>query len=356
MTVYACLECGEKVSSTAGHSCVACGGMIGLPNGITFDREKISEGAPGIWRYKDSFGLPHQAPILTLGEGNTPLVPIEGVGGKLFLKLESTNPSGSYKDRLAAVLVSALDAGGVKSAVEDSSGNAGAALAAYAAVAGIKARVFVPESASGPKRDQIERYGAEVVAVPGPRQAATDAVMDEVRQGAVYASHAFLPQGLAGVATIAYELVEDLGRVPGVVMAPVGHGGLLLGIVLGFDALLDAGEIDELPKFIGVQARKNAPLWAAAKGLEFVPAPTIAEGIAVRRPARMRELLDLSSCGIVQFVVVEEEQIQHGWVALAHHGFYVEPTSAVIWDAFSQTQKELISPVVAVISGHGLKA
>jgi len=283
-------------------------------------------------------------------------VPVQAHGTDLFLKLESSNPSGSYKDRLAAVLVSALASSGVQSAVEDSSGNAGAAFAAYAARAGIRAEVFVPELASGPKRAQIERYGASVVPVPGPRQAAADAVMQAVRQGSVYASHARLPQGLAGVATIAYELVDDLGRAPGAVLAPVGHGGLLYGIILGFQALLQAGEIEQLPDFIGVQARQNAPLWSVVEGRNFVPGTTVAEGIAVRQPARMRELISLQRRGVVDFVAVDEEQIRSGWKALASSGFYAEPTSAVVWEAYRQTHQTLKPPVVAVISGHGLKA
>jgi len=356
MTLYACLDCGETAPSAVVHRCPACGGMFGIPDGITFDRKALIPDAPGIWRYRETFGLPGTAPLLTLGEGNTPLVPVQAHGTDLFLKLESSNPSGSYKDRLAAVLVSALVAGGVQSAVEDSSGNAGAAFAAYAARAGIRAQVFVPESASGPKRAQIERYGAAVVPVPGPRQAAADAVMQAVRQGSVYASHAWLPQGLAGVATIAYELVAELGSVPGSVLAPVGHGGLLYGIILGFQAMLRAGEIESLPHFVGVQARQNAPLWSAAEGREFVPGTTTAEGIAVRQPARMQELMDLQRSGSVQFVAVEEEQIRSGWKSLAASGIYAEPTSAVVWDAYLQTHQALQPPVVAIISGHGLKA
>jgi len=356
MTVNACLDCGEKMTSASVFRCEKCGGMFGVPDGIAFDPEKILPNFPGIWRFRGSFGLPDGSPILTLGEGNTPLVPVQILGHELYLKFESCNPSGSYKDRLAAVLVSALAGSGVHSAVEDSSGNAGAAFAAYAALAGIKAKVYVPESASGPKRIQIERYGAQVINVSGPRQAAADAVMQAVRQGAVYASHALLPQGLSGIATIAYELVEELGRAPGAVLAPVGHGGLLLGIVLGFQALLAAGEISELPVLVGVQARNHAPLWAAANQKAFAPRPTAAEGIAVAKPARMRELLDLHKKGVVRFAAVDEEDILSGWEVLAHHGVYAEPTSAVVWQAFLQTQSELRSPVVAVISGHGLKA
>jgi threonine synthase len=183
-----------------------------------------------------------------------------------WLKLESLNPTGSYKDRGSAVLLSALAARGVTYAVEDSSGNAGASFAAYAARAGISARVFVPESASGPKRAQIEAYGADLVGIPGPRSAAAEAVLKEARAGAAYASHAYLPFGLAGIATIAYELWEQMGSVPGTVVAPVGHGGLLLGIMRGFAGLRAAGLIVRRLYYAGVQARACAPVWEAFTG------------------------------------------------------------------------------------------
>ncbi len=123
-----------------------------------------------------------------------------------------------------------------KSAVEDSSGNAGASFAAYAARGGIKARVFIPESASGPKRRQIETYGAELIPVSGPRSAAAEAVEREAQAGEVYASHAYLPFGMAGIATIAYEIFEQLGRAPGTVIAPAGHASLVLGYSARFQS------------------------------------------------------------------------------------------------------------------------
>jgi len=356
MTVYACLACGERLPLAPAHRCERCGGSYSLPDGITLRRDTIDPRAPGIWRYRDSFGLPEDSPVLTLGEGNTPLVAVQLFGQELMLKLESCNPTGSYKDRLAAVMVSDLVGRGVTGAVEDSSGNAGAAFAAYAARAGMAAKVFVPQSASGPKRSQIERFGAEIVTVPGPRQAAADAVMEAVWQGAVYASHAYLPQGLTGVATIAYELVDDLGQPPGAVLAPAGHGGLLLGIALGFQALKEAGEIESLPDLVGVQALNNAPLWAAAGGSKPSFGTTAAEGIAVTQPARMTELLALHQRGVVRFAAVKEPHIHSGRTALSRLGIDAEPTSAVVWDAFRQTRQTLTPPVVAVISGHGLKA
>jgi len=219
--------------------------------------------------------------------------------------------------------------------------------------------VYVPSSAAGPKLAQIERFGVEVVPVPGPRQEAANAVLAEAAHGSVYASHAYLPHGLAGIATIAYELIEQLGQVPGTVVAPVGHGGLLLGIVLGFQALLAAGEIKSLPQFVGVQAAENAPLWAAAKGQNYRAGSTIAGGIAVSEPVRAPELLDLYRQGAVDLVTVPEDEIRAGQQALARQGIDAEPTSAVVVDAcrqlFARGESHSGGPVAAVVSGHGLK-
>ncbi|MEJ2137716.1 MAG: pyridoxal-phosphate dependent enzyme, partial [Desulfofustis sp.] len=336
MTVFACLDCGEPHRGVSHFRCQSCGGIYGLRAGIHFDPKRIETTQPGIWRYRQTFGLPENAPVLHLGEGGTPLVAAEVDGFPIWLKLESSNPTGSYKDRLASVMVSLLAAEGVESAVEDSSGNAGAAFAAFCARAAIQARVFIPESAAGPKRAQIERFGAEVVAVPGPRQAAAEAVLAEADRGAVYASHAFLPHGLTGVATIAYELVDQLGCAPGVVITPVGHGGLLLGIVLGFQAMQAAGVIKGLPNFIGVQAAENAPLWAASKSQQFQPGNTIAGGIAVTDPVRAPELLKLHRMGVVNIGTVNEEEIRAGQRVLTHQGFDAELTSSVVVDAYRQ--------------------
>jgi threonine synthase len=147
------------------------------------------------------------------------------------------NPTGSFKDRGSAVLVSALKAAGVEEVVEDSSGNAGASLAAYAARAAIQARIYVPEYASGPKRLQISAFGAQVVQIPGPRSATAEAVQREAKEGIAYASHAYLPHGIAGIATIAFEIAEQLKGSPGTVITPVGHGTLLLGLHRGFHAM-----------------------------------------------------------------------------------------------------------------------
>lgn len=335
--------------------------MFGLASGIQLVQNDIERKLPGIWRYGHSFGLPASAPVVTLGEGDTPLIEGYGFGKKLAFKLEYLNPTSSFKDRGTAPLASFLLARGVEEAVEDSSGNAGASFAAYSARAGIKAQVYVPSYASGPKRKQIEAFGAELESIEGTRSAAAAAVVKAAEGGAVYASHSHMPFGLPGIATIAYELVDQLGGAPGSVVAPVGHGSLLLGIAAGFSALRATGIIQNQPVLVGVQARPCAPLWALATqgpaGLAWVTeGETVAEGVRVLQPLRGDELLAAVETSRGHFVAVEEEQILPARDALAKLGLFVEPTSALVWAALEQVAEELPEPIVLILTGSGLKA
>ncbi len=154
----------------------------------------------------------------------------------------------------------------------------------------------MPESASGPKRRQIEQYGAELISIPGPRSEAARAVLHAVESGQAYGSHAFLPFGIPGIATIAYELMEQTGGNIGTVIAPVGHGALLLGVMRGFTALQTAGKLKSQPYYVGVQAKNCSPMAQAFQfGLEkLASAPeggTVAEGVRVSSPVRVRAIL-----------------------------------------------------------------
>ena len=303
--------------------------------------------------------------MVSLGEGNTPLVWAEVLGRKVAFKCEYQNPTGSFKDRGTATLVSFLSSRGITQAVEDSSGNAGASFAAYASRVGIQATVFVPETASGPKRRQIEAYGAEVVAVPGSRANTAELTKRAAEKGLVYASHAYLPFNRPGYATLAYEVVEQLGGPPGSFLCPAGQGGLLLGAARGFAALQASGIIRQAPRLIGVQAQACAPLFAfyqaGIPGLEsIVDELTVAEGIRVRNPVRLQAVVQVVAASRGRFLTVSEADIPPGRDELAHRGFYVETTSAVVWGALVQMLStndfdQIPEPVVVVLTGSGLK-
>lgn len=362
MTEIICKQCRVPYPEEgAPHRCPECGGYFRFDGNFPFEPSRIEAHLPGMWRYRHAFGLFPGAPVVSLGEGTTPLVWEECEGLPVGLKMESLNPTGSYKDRGSAVLVSQLARRGVRAALEDSSGNAGASFAAYAARARMRARVFVPESAAGPKRRQIEMYAAELVRVPGPRSAAAQAVLDEVAKGGVYASHAFMPFGLAGIATIAYEVWESLGKkAPGSIIAPTGHGGLLRGIIMGFQSLQEAGLVEGAPYYVGVQAAACAPIAAAyEQGPEAMEAVeeglTVAEGVRVRQPSQAEWLLGAVSGGRGEFIAIEERAILPAMGELGERGIYVEPTAALAWCALKECIGDLPGPVVAIITGSGLK-
>jgi threonine synthase len=343
------------------YRCPKCGGIFDFEPFPKFDAEKIEPAAIGMWRYRNMFDLPSGNPEVTLGEGNTPLLWLKTEGEAVGVKCEHLNPTGSYKDRGSAVLASHLAGRGINLAVEDSSGNAGASFAAYAARAGIQARIFVPEAASGPKRKQIEQYGAELVRVPGPRSEAAKAVREQADACIPYASHAYLPFGLAGIATIAYEIWEQMGRTaPGSIIAPVGHGGLLLGLVRGFGALKAAGLIRQQPYFVGVQAAACAPVALAFDAGKAEPElvaeqATLAEGVRVQTPIRGAALLKEISREYGTFVSIAEAEILPAYEELGKCGIYVEPTSALAWCAWKLLNGKIPAPVVLVLTGTGLK-
>ncbi len=351
----ACLHCGQPYpDSGAPYKCPDCGGLFDEVEPSS--SVEIQEKEPGIWRYGSSFGF--QISPVSLGEGNTPLVPARISGREIFFKCEQLNPTGSFKDRGSATLVAFLKSRGVTQAIEDSSGNAGASFAAYAARAGIKARIYVPEAASGPKRQQIEMYGAELICIPGPRSKAAEAAWEAAERGAAYASHAYLPFNLAGYATCAYEIVEQLGSDPGAMIIPTGQGGFLLGLGRGFHALLRAGKIEKLPMLVGVQAAACAPLQALWKHGVMSSAeekPTLAEGVRISSPLRAEAVVKMVRSSGGRFVSVEEPEILPGRDALARLGFYVEPTSALVWRALEQNLNDLPDPIVVILTGSGYK-
>jgi threonine synthase len=357
----ACTNCARSYPKKGvPYRCSHCGGVFDYLQTFSFDSAQIERSRSDIWRYRHSFGLPDSAPAVSLGEGNTPLVWSEAFGRRVAFKCEFLNPTGSFKDRGTATLVSALKGRGVKAAVEDSSGNAGASFAAYAARAGIQAQVYVPEAASGAKRRQIEVYGARVIAVPGPRSQAAEVVHRAAETGMVYASHAYLPFNLPGYATLAYELYESLGESPGAVFIPAGQGGLLLGVARGFQSLRQVGLIAKFPKLVGVQASACAPLWAlatlGAEAIQWVSAAdTLAEGVRTLHPVRGDAVVAAVKESGGLFVSVDEPYILPGRDELAKRGLYVEPTSALVWRALEETLADLPEPLVVVLTGSGLK-
>ena len=361
-----CHRCGLEHPFDAAQCQCACGGTLEVIGGPTFELTELQDDQYTIWRYRGALPLPDQSAVVTLGEGWTPLVDAQWAHRTIKLKVESLNPTGSFKDRGAALLVAALKDAGVREVVEDSSGNAGAALSAYSSRAGLHAKIYVPEHASSVKRDQIAIYGAQVVTVPGSRSATAQAVLTAVGEGAVYASHAYSPLYAHGMKTIAFELWEQCGWcAPGTIVVPVGHGGLLLGLDMGFGELMTAGLIERRPQLVGVQAQACAPLaraWeAGSTRVEPVQeGNTVAGGVRIADPPWGTRVLAAVRRSGGTLLAIPDEATMAAQEKLARLGFYVEPTSALVAAALDHLDQadglEEGTPLVGVLTGSGFKS
>ncbi|HQT77308.1 MAG TPA: pyridoxal-phosphate dependent enzyme [Rhodopila sp.] len=330
--------------------------------GIT--REQVDTGTRSLWRYRAAFPMQPDDPI-SLGEGCTPLVPRHIAGARVLLKCEWFNPTCSFKDRGASVMLSLLRVQGIGHVLEDSSGNGGAAVSAYAAAGGMQATILAPASTSPAKTVQMRAHGAAVELIPGTRQDTADAAV--ARSGSIfYASHNWHPFFLHGTKTLAYELWEDLGfRAPDNIITPCGAGSNVLGCEIGFSELLRAGQIEALPRVFAAQPANCAPIANAflAGSDEAVPttiAPTMAEGTAIAQPIRLREVLGTLRETRGGAVMLTEQEIANATLDLARTGIYVEPTCAQVAAAFAKLlQTGTIShdqTTVLVMTGTGLKA
>jgi threonine synthase len=301
--------------------------------------------------------------IVSLGEGLTPLVPVRLYGLSVLCKPEFLAPTSSFKDRGTSVLVSAMKEMGIAEAVDDSSGNAAASLAAYCARAGIRARIFAPAYTSPAKLAQITIYGAELELVEGPRQDSALAAQEAART-AYYASHNYNPFFAEGTKTFAYEVWEHLDHIaPHNVVFPVGNGGLLMGAYRGFMDLKRAEVIERMPRLFAVQAEACAPLYAAfrqgiAEPAPVTPGETIAEGICITRPSRGAHILRAIRETGGAALAVSDRDTREAQDVLARQGLYVEPTSAVAGAALRKLANTLDPDEITVVAltGSGLKS
>ena len=308
---------------------------------------------------------------VSLGEGGTPCVELSAIGKHLglrtlYAKLEFLNPTGSFKDRGSAVMMGVAREHGVEELVEDSSGNAGASVSAYAARAGVKAHIFVPASAPQAKLGQIRAYGAEVHSVEGSREDTTAAAMAYVaRRRLVYASHALSPYYFEGTKTFAYEVAERFAEegLPRHILFPVGNGSLLIGTWIGLRELREAGQIAEVPRLHCVQGRAVMPIVAAHHGEAWSPGDatnTVAGGIAVAAPPRREQVLAVLRATNGDAVAVEESDILRFQRLLAEtEGIFAELTSAAAFAGLEKLVKggviEPDEPVLVPVTGSGLK-
>ncbi len=365
--MFYCDKCNRSYSEDSNLWRCNCGAPFSYISSkpVSFPKDKIKVRDKTIWRYYEALPVANQEKMVTLGEGMTPLVPALFEGQKILFKLDFIFPTGSFKDRGTSFFISKLKEQQIKKVVEDSSGNAGASLAAYCACSGIECEIYVPEYTSAGKVVQIEMYGAKVKRIPGSREDTSAAAMQAARS-CYYASHNWNPYFLHGVKTIAFEIWEQLDwKIPDNIIVPVGQGSLVLGCQIGFNELKAAGEIKKLPRIFAVQAANCAPLYQAfqkglAEPVTIQKKETIAEGISSAFPIRGSKVLSAVRDSDGAVIAVKEREIWESLQKVSKLGFYIEPTSAAATAGLSQLiNKGSIKPTdstVVILTGFGLKA
>jgi threonine synthase len=360
-----CQACGTQKEFDPHEYCCACGGAWEPVEREDFDPKTIDLRNSTLWRYQEIFGLDEIREPFSLGAGWTPLVAADFAGGQTWFKLEFVSPTGSFKDRGTEVEMNFLKATGIRDVVEDSSGNAGASMAAYAARAGLRAAIYAPDSASPAKLAQIGIFGAELHKIPGARIESTRAVLNAVANAAVYASHAYNPVYLLGQQSVAWELWEQFNQsLPDALIIPTGQGGLLMGAWLGFRRLMRAGLIDRIPRLFSAQPELLAPIHRAfSQGLDDIPEAkpsekSIAEGLAIVKPVRSKRLLQALRESDGGAITVTEVEIIDAYNQLALRGIFAEPSSAVAAAAVAKVRAQLgmKARIVAALTGSGLKS
>jgi threonine synthase len=332
--------------------------------GSGISRDEIDGRTRSLWRYRAVLPVDIAKPI-SLGEGCTPLVQQAWGDLRPHFKIEWFNPTGSFKDRGSAVMLSFLRQIGVDAILEDSSGNAGSSMAGLGAAGGMRVKILAPASTSPAKIAQVRAYGAEIQLVEGPRE---ESEAEAIRQSneTFYASHNWQPFFLEGTKTLAYELWEDLGfRAPDNVVIPVGAGSSLLGCAFGFRELMKAGQIAKLPRLFVTQPLNCSPIDASFKAGVDTPVPrevrkTIAEGTAIRHPMRLREIVDALRESGGGTVALTEDEIIAALRRLARQGLFAEPTSASAAAALDKLSDagsiKANETTVVLLTGNGLKA
>lgn len=316
-----------------------------------------------LWRYQAAIPVDSRHRV-SLGEGCTPLVPLDWDGSSVHFKLEWFNPTSSFKDRGVTVMMSHLRSQGATRVLEDSSGNGGSSVAAYAAAAGVSAKIIVPAVTSTAKILQARAYGAEIELVAGTRDEVSDEAILQSEQ-IPYASHNWHPFFLQGTKTIAYEMWETLGfNAPDNVVLVAGAGSNILGCDIAFGELLAAGQIDRRPRLFVGQPEHWATIADTFNGTDPESrgprVPTIAEGASIARPVRLPETVEAIRRSGGAATAVSDDKIHAAVRKLASRGLYAEPTSSVAAATLDHFLRDgTIRPgetTVVVLTGTGLKS
>jgi threonine synthase len=318
---------------------------------------------PGvIARYRDFLSLPAHFQPITLLEGDTPLIPAPRLGAELgadlFLKFEGLNPTGSFKDRGMTLAVTMAAGEGARTVLCASTGNTAASAAAYAARAGLRCLVLIPQGkvAAG-KLAGASAYGAEVIQISGSFDDALALVVQLAQRAPLALVNSINPHRIEGQKTAAFEICEALGRAPDWLCLPVGNAGNITAYWKGFGEWRAAGKVDSRPQLLGVQAEGAAPL---VLGHPVEKPETVATAIRIGRPARGEEALLAAEQSGGRICAVSDDEILAMQQRLAAEGVWCEPASAAgAAGLFKEARAGRLAvrgaTLVCVLTGHGLK-
>lgn len=333
-----CMSCG-KPGQELEKFCSECGSPLEI-----IPETKYNDSMKKNFRYVKKW--------ISLGEITTPIIEADGVS----FKLDYFQPTFSYKDRGARVAVSALhdtlEKAGVSQINEDSSGNAGSSIAAYAKAAGFDVNIFVPESVNEIKLKQIRSYGANIIKVEGGRERVAE---EAKKHEGFHLSHTLVPEFRDGIRSLAYEIFRQYGGgIPDRIFIPVSAGTLFLGMLAGFNHLLNSGEINRIPEIICVQSQFIAPICSALGTFRWVDEgkKSVADALVTRvSPLLSHVVARLRKVG--NCVTVGDEEIVDARNRLATAGILAEYSSATVFAAFRKKNYE--GRNLLILTGNGLK-
>jgi threonine synthase len=312
--------------------------------------------------YRQYLPVTQTTPVVTLLEGNTPLIPVPAISQligrsvRVLVKYDGLNPTGSFKDRGMTMAISKAKEAGAKAVICASTGNTSAAAAAYAKRGGMRCFVLIPEGyvALG-KLAQALLYGAEVLAIKGNFDRALEIVREMATLYPVTLVNSINPYRLEGQKTAAFEIVEALGDAPDWLCIPVGNAGNITAYWMGFCQYHTAGLCDRLPRMMGFQAAGASPL---ITGKVVTHPETLATAIRIGNPANWERAIAVQSASQGQFNAVTDEEILEAYRILAsQEGIFCEPASAASVAGMLKVKDQIPNgaTVVCVLTGNGLK-
>lgn len=334
---------------------------------LSSDSSAATPVSPSGWRgliemYRQYLPVTDQTPVVTLNEGNTPLIPVPAIAAQIgrqvqvYVKFDGLNPTGSFKDRGMTMAISKAKEAGAKAVICASTGNTSAAAAAYAGRGGMKAFVLIPDGyvALG-KLAQALLYGAEVLAIKGNFDRALEIVREMSNSYPVTLVNSVNPYRLEGQKTAAFEVVDVLGDAPDWLCIPVGNAGNITAYWMGFCQYHQENRCTKLPRMMGFQAAGAAPL---ISGQAVSHPETLATAIRIGNPANWERAIAVRDASQGSFNAVTDAEILDAYRLLAtQEGIFCEPASAASVAGLLKVKDQVPAgaTIVCVLTGNGLK-